>query len=136
MTILNQIIPAAQFKLIETLRKGEEGEFFDQKFAELEAIFENMPSTYETDGQGASAVAHLHYFCGDSHWYIVEKDCGDEQFQAYGLAILNGDLDCAEMGYISLLELIRQVRGVEIDLHWTPKTLADVRKELNARYGD
>lgn len=32
----------------------------------------------------------------------------------------------AELGYISIAEIVRS--GVELDLYWTPKTLAEVRK--------
>jgi hypothetical protein len=47
------------------------------------------------------------------------------QLQAYGLADLYGD--GGELGYISILDLIRH--NVELDLYWTPKTLNEVRAE-------
>jgi len=56
-------------------------------------------------------------------WYITEKDMGDEQIQAFGLADLG--MGFPELGYISIEELVEN--GVELDLHWTPKTLAEVK---------
>lgn len=44
---------------------------------EIAQIIETMPSSYETDGQGMAAIAHLHYFGGPGDWYITEKDRGE-----------------------------------------------------------
>lgn len=66
-----------------------------------------MPKTYEQDGKGDQATAHLHYFLNGSDWYITEKDMDGGIQQAYGYAILNGDDECAEVGYISIEELTR-----------------------------
>jgi hypothetical protein len=115
-----------QLAIKESL-KGEEGEHFKGKMREVVNTMETMPATYETDGQGDEATAHLHYFLGGSDWYIVERDIEEEQFQAFGLAILGQDTQNAEMGYINISELVRH--GVELDLYWTPKTVADIKKE-------
>jgi len=106
--------------------RGEEGEFFQAKLQELEQVFTTMPKTYETDGQGYQAVAYLHYFSSNSDWWITELDMEDEQLQAYGLACLNGDWMNAEMGYISLQELVEH--NVELDLYWTPKTIKEIKE--------
>ena len=79
-----------------------------------------MPKTYETDGQGLKAVAHLHYFTPAFDFYITEKDRSGGTKQAFGLA-------CAherELGYISIRQLVEA--GADLDLHWTPKTLAEI----------
>lgn len=90
---------------------------------------ETMPKTYEQDGKGNAAVVHLHYFIGGSDWYITEKDMeGAGTAQAFGFAILNGDLECAELGYISIEELTEI--GAELDLYWTARPLGDVKREL------
>ena len=86
---------------------------------------EAMPKTYEQDGRGDEAIAHLHYFNGGSDWYITEKDINGGVLQAYGYAILNGDDEMAESGYISIEELTRN--GVELDLHFTPCRLAEIK---------
>ena len=38
--------------------------------------------------------------------------------------------DGGELGYISIAELIQL--GAELDLHWTPRTLAEVRAKVAA----
>jgi len=103
--------------------RGEEAEFFKTLFVKLAETITNMPVTYKTDGQGDEAIVHLHYFRGNMDWYITEKDMGDEQIQAFGLADLG--MGFPELGYISIEELTDA--GVELDLYWTPKTLAEVK---------
>ena len=90
----------------------------------------------------------LHYFMDRSEWFIIQKDARDglqdKQHRAFGYAILNGDLQNAELGYISI-EVLRnlntsqstgQTMGVEIDFHFEPTTLSGVKKRLEKRYGD
>ena len=74
-------------------------------------------NTYNTDEHKVA----LHYFHGNSHWYVTGWD-GDDTLYAY--TILNGDKQMAEWGYVSLAEL-NSVRnkmggGVELDFYWTP----------------
>jgi hypothetical protein len=76
-----------------------------------------MPKTYETDGQGDEAIAHLHYFTSGFDWYITERDMEEEQLQAFGLACVHE----TELGYISIVELLRN--GAELDLHFMPKAI-------------
>lgn len=127
---LRHFIGHSQMRVILDCCKGEEGEYFKAKLVEMAGIVKAMPHSYQTDGQGDSAVVHLHYFKGGADWFITEKDKGcdtdevkGEQHQAFGLADLFGD--GGELGYISIAELI--ANGVELDLHWTPKTLGQVR---------
>jgi hypothetical protein len=103
-------------------RLREEKEFFIDKFHEMAKTVNDMPKTYETDGQGKEAVAHLHYFNSSWDWYITEKDMEDEQHQAFGLVVTpHGH----ELGYISIVELVEN--GVELDLHFTPTVLKDLK---------
>ncbi len=89
----------------------------------MAGILTTMPKTYEQDGLGDNAIAHLHYFKGSCDWYITEKDSEpDGQHQAYGLANLGYG---GEVGYISIVELIEL--DVELDLHFTPGTLAEIK---------
>ena len=101
-------------------QRGEEQAHFRQLVQDWAARIAAMPKTYETDGQGLKAVAHLHYFTPAFDFYITEKDRSGGTQQAFGLA-------CAherEIGYINIRELVEA--GAELDLHWTPKTLADI----------
>ncbi len=136
---LNQFIGKSQLSVISRqARQGEEREYFKNMILKLKETIETMPKSYETDGQGDSAISTLHYFNSSSDWYIVEKDAGspdDEaqgiQAQAFGLACLNGNTDNAEMGYISIQELIEN--GVELDLYYKPETIGDIKNRLNRR---
>ncbi len=122
--VLHGFIPAAQLDFMGTACRGEEGDFFRGKFIEYAERVAAMPKTYEQDGKGDEAVAHLHYFSAGCDWYITEKDMETEQHQAFGLANLGYG---GELGYISLVELC-QCRGVELDLHFTPATLHEIKQ--------
>ena len=120
---LARFITPAELESIGNACEGEEGEFFKSKLVELANLVSRMPTTYETDGQGDQAVAHLHYFTPTCDWYITERDSEEEQLQAFGLACVWEE----EVGYISIQELIEA--GAELDLYWTPKTLSQVKTE-------
>lgn len=134
LAILEKVKPflsPSQLSIMGDATRGEEGQYFKDKFMEIAKVIDTMAKTYETNGLGDSAEVSLHYFKGDSHWYITEKDVdkdGEGQIQAYGYAVLNGDLQFAESGYINIAELTKY--GVEMDLHWTPRPLAKVKDEL------
>ena len=116
---LDHFISFAQNCAIWTGLQGEEGVYFANLLDEQTQVIENMPKSYETDGQGESAVAYLHYFVGGCDWYITEKDMEPgEQLQAFGLANLGYG---GELGYISIKEIT--AAGAELDLHWTPQAL-------------
>lgn len=122
------VIGGDQATVTNSMRRGEEGEFFDRKMIEILDTLRAMPGPGATDGQGKSAIAHLHYFTPSGDWYITEIDRSDQttlasrQHQAFGWADPFGDPRCAELGYISLAELT--AAGAELDYHWTPQTLA------------
>ena len=105
--------------------RSEEQEFFMTMFVSLGERIAGMPKTYEQDGLGLQAIVHLHYFLNGSDWYITEKDSEGGVSQAYGYAVLNGDEECAELGYISIEEITRH--GAELNLHFKPCTLATIK---------
>lgn len=104
---------------------GEEKDFFMQKTVDLAQLIASMPVTYEQEGKGDDAIVFLHYFVGGSDWYITEKDVVGGVDQAYGYAILNGDDECAECGYISIKELTSN--DVQMDFYFTPRSLAEIK---------
>ena len=125
--VLHLFMSRLQLSAIREGMRGEEGQYFIQKAVDLANTIRRMPVTYGQDGLPPDkVVAHLHYFAGgQASWYITEKDRepGD-QHQAFGLANLFGD--GGELGYISINEIIRH--GGELDFHWQPKTLAEIRR--------
>jgi len=88
-----------------------------------------IPRLYETENVLSNdKIIHLHFFIGGCDWYIAEFDGADLFF---GYAILNGDTQNAEWGYISFSELKEiKNRGIEIDndLYWEPQTASRIEK--------
>ena len=130
---MNQFIGKSQLAAMKSACRGEEGQYFRDMINSLKITLATMPKTYETEDIPADMKkATLHYFNGGSDWYITEKDTGSlddeipgEQQQAYGFACLNGDTENAELGYISIKELIEN--GVELDLYYAPETLGAIK---------
>ena len=136
--IIKDFIPPVQLEVINGSIEHEE------VLHRLENIFKTMPVTYSQDGLGNQAIVFLHYFHGGSDWYITEKDSEDEQHQAFGYTILNGDEENAEWGYISIEELkdtkpsmviksidrsFRTKTTIELDFYFTPKPLYEITKD-------
>lgn len=127
---LRGFIGRSQLAALRDCCKGEEKQFFFDKLVDLAAFVESMPKTYEQDGMGEDAIVSLHYFKGGCDWFITERDKCKEQEQAFGWADL-GDPDCAELGYISIVELVSL--NVELDLYWTPITLKQMKEKKYER---
>jgi len=130
--IFRNWLSAGQFSLLNLCLKSEEKDWFADRMSEIRNIIKTIPKTLEQDGMGDNAIVYLHYFIGCSDWYITEKDAGNiddapevrgQQLQAFGLC--DPCRDGGELGYVSIKELIDS--GVELDLHWTPKTLGEVK---------
>ena len=89
-----------------------------------------IPKLYETeDIQLQDKMIHLHFFIGGCDWYIAEYD-GEDLF--WGFAILNGDLQNAEWGYISFSEL-KDIKidgwleiDCEIELTWKVRRASEI----------
>ena len=118
---LSPFIGRSQMQALWDLcRQGEEKAFFRDLVTQWGQRIAAMPKTYETDGQGLKAVAHLHYFTPAFDFFITEKDRSGGTKQAFGLA-------CAherEIGYINIREVVEA--GAELDLYWAPKALGEI----------
>lgn len=90
-----------------------------------------IPRLYETEHQPlADKLIYLHFFIGSCDWFVSEYD-GDDLF--FGYAILGGDTQNAEWGYISYRELREiNIGGIEIDCEleklWQPKPVSQIPK--------
>jgi len=89
-----------------------------------------IPRLYETeDVRPSEKLIYLHFFIGASDWYISEYD-GEDTF--FGYAILNGDTEMAEWGYVSFRELkeLKIPPGFEVDCDtfWEVKKASEVEK--------
>ena len=116
----------------------------DAQKSALASRIAKMPGSYETDGQGREAIAHLRYFIpsagslgGEDYrrgvlagrcpaWSVTERDKsandGDGNAQSFGLTDLFAD--GGELGYISIPELLEN--GAWLDLSFTPKPLSAI----------
>jgi len=117
----------SQLSAMQSGCKGEEGEYFQGRIILLASEILAAPVTYAQDGKGDDAIVYFHYFTGASDWYITELDMDGGIDQAFGFAILNGDTESAELGYISIRELVQH--GAELDLFFTPCTLGEIKRE-------
>jgi hypothetical protein len=88
-----------------------------------------IPRLYETEHlQLKDKLIHLHFFIGGCDWYIAEYD-GEDTF--WGYAILNGDTEMAEWGFISFSELRAINIGyaeIDCELNWRIKPASEVCK--------
>ena len=79
-----------------------------------------IPRLYATESTPLhNKLVYLHFFIGDSDWYVCEFD-GDDLF--FGYVILNGDHLNAEWGYFSFSEL-REISMNEIEIDCEPEDL-------------
>jgi len=95
-----------------------------------------IPRLYDTEDKPAKdKPIYLHLFLGGSDWYIAEYD-GEDLF--FGYAILNGDEEMAEWGYVSFRELrsLKIAPGfeVECDAFWKVRKASEVDKIRTANY--
>ena len=95
-----------------------------------ESELRKIPKLYETEGTAlGDKLIHMHFYIGNSDWYMAEYD-GEDIF--FGYAILGGDQEMAEWGYISYRELreLNVPPGIEIerDLHWRPRKAGEIKK--------
>lgn len=88
-------------------------------------------TTEETTWQ--NKIIHEHFFIFDCDWYMAEYSPQERNF--FGYAILNGDLNNSEWGYINFDEM-RDIRvnGIEVDrdLHWRVRQAGEVEKIVEA----
>ena len=93
-----------------------------------------LPKLYETEPVPVQdKIVHMHFFVGGCDWYAVEYDPARRIF--FGFAILHGDPQNAEWGYVGLDELKAFKLGpfeVDRDLYWSPCKACEVEKIATA----
>ena len=92
---------------------------------------DRLPPLYSNEEKSeAEVMAIAHYFTSSWDWWATEYDPASRIF--FGL-VRGFEV---ELGNFSLDELeanscnVRPLGGIERDLYWTPKSLAEVRKAL------
>lgn len=130
--LAGQFMTHRQVMAIISALAGEEGAWFADKINEYADRIKTMPVTYQQDGKGDEAIVHLHYFKGAADAWIIEKDmtwpeAGDYD-QSFGqVNLFGGGFREGELGYCSIKEMIEA--GMELDLHWEPKTVKECRSK-------
>lgn len=126
---IDKLIPYGQLQSLKQGEKEIEQGLRDEPLFldDLNQSYKLVPKIYTQDGKGMNAVAYFHYFYGGSDWYITEYD--KDTNEGYGYAILNGDTQMSEMGYIDLAGLTEKRSGfqqINIDQYFKPQTLNQV----------
>ncbi|MEJ2134067.1 MAG: hypothetical protein P8X86_02330 [Desulfofustis sp.] len=100
---------------------------------------DRLPRLHATESTPLhNKLVYLHFLIGDSDWYVCEFD-GDDLFFSY--AILNGDMDNAEWGYISFRALQDiSINGIEVDCEreglCSPKSVSEIPRIMQGRVVD
>lgn len=101
-------------------------------------ILKRLPKLYATDGVPLEKkIAQVKFFSlqGRGTWFGFEFDPEEKLFFGYVISPLGSD--CDEMGYFSLDELMSVrfgcIPGIERDLYFQPKPMAEVLKEYAGR---
>lgn len=107
-----KFIPSNQYGIIKT-----NIEFEDARLRINEQVA-SLPMPYGSEGlETRDKIVQLHYFRGESDWYVLENDSENEKLQCFGYVILNGDTENAEFGYINIEDI---KKSAELDLYWSP----------------
>ena len=132
--VLANYMGRSQWVVLQSLMDGsEESGFFKEIAAHLRRSVEAMPTAGgQLLGEEAPMV-YLHYFLGASDVWVLEKAEGGGVEQVFAFSLLNGDHQMAELGYVDLSELL--LVGFELDFHFEPKPLSEVRESLRKRFG-
>lgn len=100
-------------------------------------IIRDMPVLYGTESTPSKdKLLMLHYFYAGSNWYIIEKadDEDSQDAEAFGYAILNGDDQNAEWGYVDISEL-KNSNKVELDFFFEPMRFSELNIAANGYEG-
>jgi hypothetical protein len=118
-----------QWSSLEALMHGgDESAFFQELATTLSRGITDMP---EVGSQNEAETVYLHYFLGSSDVWVLEKDAAAGVERVFAFSLLNGDARMAELGYLDLSQLI--LTGFELDFHFSPKPLAEVREIVRKR---
>ncbi len=94
-----------------------------------------IPRLYQTEDLPLKdKLIHLHFFIGNTDFYICEYNCTDT---FWGFVILNGDMEMAEFGYINFDELksirVNGWQEIDCDQHWRVRPASQVKKICTAQ---
>jgi len=109
--------------------RGYQKEEFDATIETITKLVNAVPDSDAPDFVDESGgIAYLHYFYAGCDWWIKDYSTHDRCF--FGYAVINGDTEMAEYGYMDMDELLNDGR-IELDFYWTPKNIVEA---VNERY--
>lgn len=117
-----KFMPRHQKQLVQ----GYPDEDKEQILSGIEKNLKKLGDYRSQDGLGDKAMVYAHYFYGQTDQFITETDFKDGNEFLFGFTILNGDTRFAELGAISLEELVEN-KKIELDFYWEPVTLGEAK---------
>jgi len=116
--ILKKLMPKEQQLYLAEL-DSEGVKELSQVIDDLEKQIKYLLTNPNNQNDGYLQKVLLHYFVNGSDWFIIDYD--KEENLLFGFAIINGDYQNSEFGYISPEELIN-IKTVQLDYYWDEKT--------------
>lgn len=93
--------------------------------------FVKQGDTSEMEMSESKVLCKLYDCAGGSTWYLVEYD--PETNRGFGLCVLNGDYQMAELGYVCVSELQRVLGWrLERDRYFKVRSLEEVYNDIKA----
>lgn len=126
---LKNVMISYQQNALFGLENSEEKQSFIEKIKKLDQILVDATKIDDVTPV-MDKIAKMHFFYGESHWYIFDYTPKDNLF--FGYAILNGDTQMSEAGYISVDDL-KSIKGMEMDFYFGQKELGKI---LHSQYSD
>lgn len=118
--------PAQRITFLQALN-GSERQYFEEVANRLTEIITSAPIIYGTDGLKADEIKPvLHYFGGNVDIYLTEIDTSKYN-QHYGYTSLG--LGYLEGGYVELEYIFDELPLLNLDLHFTPKTISEYKRQ-------
>ncbi len=123
-TVLKFMSPAQAKCFIEGLN-WEEQAYFKGIADKMAGAITDAPAIYETESKEDNVKPVLHYFYGNIDIYITEIDRSGNN-QHFGYTSLG--LGYLEAGYIDLDYIFKELPELNLDFHFTPKTIAEYKR--------
>jgi hypothetical protein len=125
VTGLTRYMPPTELAALDFALRNGEASVVGPLLSDLANTIKDIPHSYPHATQGDAASVHLHYFKGDSHWYVTELDRDDA---AFGFVVFSGTFQSAAPQHINITELV--FRAVELDLRWMKRTLGELKQQV------
>lgn len=124
-TMMEQhLMPTGEAICLMQNLKGEEKEGIAELILNVYKQVRETPKLYGQENI-KDPIVHFKYFRGSWTWFVTEFTNIHDAF-----GFVTSDM-CpeGELGYLDLQDITQNGKA-ELDLHWTPKPLSEVKKEI------